>query len=125
MNKKELAIAIALGLLIGLPQGFSNIPQLDRSGLPLETLQTIGGFGLIGGIIFGLLFTGRKGSKHYNPRGYVFFLVMASSIGASKVAKSYNGNLFHDITMPGLFFTSISLGMLTGGALVYLFKKIT
>ena len=50
MSKKELAIAIGLGLLIGLPQGFSNIPQLQRSGLPLETLQTIGGFGLFGGV---------------------------------------------------------------------------
>ena len=125
MSKKELAVSIGLGLLIGLPQGFSNIPQLDRSGLPLETLQITGGFGLFGGIIFGLLFMGRKDSEHYNPRGYLFFLVMASSIGVPKVAESYSGNLIHDITMPGLFFTSISLGMLSGGALVFLFKKIT
>jgi hypothetical protein len=76
MSKKYNTIAIGLGLLIGLPQGFSTIPQLQKSSLPLETLQLIGGFGLLGGLFFGLNFLARKASEDYSIPGYVFFLVL-------------------------------------------------
>jgi hypothetical protein len=124
MSKKYNAIAIGLGLLIGLPQGFSTIPQLQTSGLPLETLQLIGGFGLIGGLFFGLNFLVRKASEDYSIPGYVFFLVSGLAIGIPQTLRSYHGNLAQDLTMPGLFFMSISLGLIGGWVLSYSFKKI-
>jgi len=125
MPKKDIAIAVRLGLLIGLPQGFSNIPQLQKSNLPLETLQMIGGFGFLGGLVFGLKFLARKASEDYSVRGYVFFLVFGLSIGIPQTFKSYHGNLVQDLTMPSLFFTSFCLGLIGGAMLTYFFKKIT
>ena len=124
MPKKDIAIAIGLGLFIGLPQGFSNIPQIQKSNLPLETLQLIGGFGLIGGLFFGLNFLVRKASENYSRPGYVFFLVFGLAIGIPQILRSYQGDLVQELMMPGLFFTSISLGLLAGGMLSYVFKKI-
>ncbi len=122
---REILFGVIAGLALGLPQGMRDISALSTTGLPIESIYTIGIFGSIGGFILGYLFSVQTDDKKPIINGYFFFLVGTLSIGVPTVARYYDGDIFDNLTMPGLFFTSIGLSMILGGGIRYVFGNRT
>lgn len=111
-----------MGLIIGLPQGLQDLPSMANS-MPKETIQIIGGFGAIAGFMFGIMLLSRANKKDYSVGSFCFFCVGSLSIGIPNVIRHYENTIIEDITMPGLFFSSVGLAMLLGGLLGHFFGK--
>jgi len=122
---KEIVVGVVAGLIIGLPQGMRDLPMTMADNLPRDTVLIIAVFGAVGGLAFGMKFLSRANRKEYSIGGYVFFLVGSLSIGIPTIIRHYNGSFIQDLTMPGLFFTSIGFAMILGGGLSHAFSKTT
>jgi len=122
---KESAIGIALGLILGLPQGMSDNPMLSKINLPIETLLVIGIFGLFSGYALAFSLLRESKNSEYSIGGYFCFMVGSLSIGFPNFVRHYSGNLTDSLTITGLFFSAIGLSMLISGALNYVYSKNT
>jgi hypothetical protein len=122
---KDMLFGVIAGLVVGLPQGMRDIPSLSKTGLPLETIQTIGAFGTVGGFVLGYMYSVKSPDKKIPISGYSLLLVGTLSIGIPTMALHFNGEILSSLTMPGLFFTAIGLSMIIGGAVWYVLRKNT
>ena len=114
---KEVLIGIGVGILIGLPQGFSDLPNFPEPPIVPDTLYLIAGFGFIGGFLIGVHLLSRANPSPRRHVAYAFLLAFTFSIGIPNIVRHFNGHLIESTSMSAAFFVSIGLAMLIGGML--------
>lgn len=119
----KIVIGIIVGLIVGLPKGMRDLPRMIADDLPQDTFLLIAVLGGIGGLLFGMKLLSRADRKAYSVGMYFFLLISSFSIGIPTVLRHYDSDLVKDLTIAGLFFSSIGFAMILGGVISYVFSK--
>lgn len=121
--KKEVLIAAILGLIIGIPQGMRDLPNMPSNLSNPEGLLPAIGFGGISGLLLGMHLLSRANPNLAKTATFTFFSVGPLSIGLTTIARHYDGNLIGSINLVAAFFTSIGFSMFIAGAVSFVFSR--
>jgi len=122
---KEVIIGTIVGLVMGIPQGLRDIPNLSDNLNSPDKWGGIAGFGFVGGFFIGMHLLSRANSEPKKHAVYAFFMVGTLSIGIPTIVRHYNGDLLQSVNAPAAFFVSIGLAMILGGLLSGIASKRT
>jgi hypothetical protein len=109
-------ISTLVGFLLGYPQSIDPMPLFQADTLPAEAVDTIIGFGLMGGILMGIAMLNRKSTHPYSKyfHVYTFMLVGMLSICLPVLYRLGLSDLYRTELFTPLFFGSAGLGILLG-----------
>ena len=113
------------GFLLGYPQSIDPKPLFQVDTLPAQTVYTIIGFGLVGGILMGIAMLNRKSTHPYSKyfHVYTFMLVGLLSISLPIFYRLGLTDLYRAELFTPLFFGSGGLGVLLGGLIWRLWPR--
>ena len=118
-------ISALAGFLLGYPQSIDPKPIFQVDTLPAQTVYTIIGFGLVGGILMGIAMLNRKSTHPYWKyfHVYTFMLVCLLSISLPIFYRLGLTDLYRAELFTPLFFGSGGLGVLLGGMIWRLWPR--
>jgi hypothetical protein len=118
-------ISALAGFSLGYPQNIDPMPLFQAETLPAQTVYTVIGFGLVGGILMGTAMLNRKPTQPYWKfvHMYTFMLVGMLSISLPVLYRLGLSDLYRTELFTPLFFGSGGLGILLGGLIWLLWPR--
>jgi hypothetical protein len=118
-------ISALAGFSLGYPQSIDPKPLIQAETLPAQTVYTIIGFGLVGGILMGIAMLNRKSTHPYSKyfHVYTFMLVGMLSISLPVLYRLGLSDLYRTELFTPLFFGGAGLGILLGALIWRLWPR--
>ena len=118
-------ISALAGFSLSYPQSIDPKPLIQAETLPAQTVYTIIGYGLVGGILMGIAMLNRKSTHAYSKyfHVYTFILVGMWSISLPVLYRLGLSDLYRTELFTPLFFGSAGLGILLGGMIWWIWPR--